>query len=95
MVTRWKKYIDEGIFALSVPFTTALGGGGGAELAEFWTAPSAYWDMRLLGMLPFVDIFEDLYTGRFPAPKLWEALQKSNLVIFKVTTWILPHLVSF
>ncbi|KAJ7279027.1 DUF89 domain-containing protein [Mycena rebaudengoi] len=73
MVTRWKKYIDEGIFALSVPFTTALGGGGGAELAEFWTAPSAYWDMRLL------------------APKLWEALQKSTLVIFKVPLGLLSY----
>ncbi|KAJ7468594.1 DUF89 domain-containing protein [Mycena latifolia] len=69
MVERWKRYVDEGVFALSVPGTTPLGGGsnGTAGLAEFWTSPAPYWDMQI------------------HAPKLWSALKASNLVIFKVT----------
>ncbi|KAJ6542625.1 hypothetical protein B0H19DRAFT_1171131 [Mycena capillaripes] len=68
MVKRWERYVDEGVFALAVPAGTPLGGGsdGVAELAEFWTSPAPYWDMRL------------------HAPKLWEGLKASNLVIFKV-----------
>ncbi|KAJ7041226.1 DUF89 domain-containing protein [Mycena alexandri] len=67
MVERWVRYINGGIFALSIPATTPLGGGsdGAAELAEFWTSPAPYWDMRLY------------------APKLWNTLKTSNLVIFK------------
>jgi len=44
MVTRWKTYIDEGIFSLSVPLETPLGGGDLS--AEFWTTPWPYWDMK-------------------------------------------------
>ncbi|KAJ6482870.1 DUF89 domain-containing protein [Mycena vitilis] len=67
MVTRWKKYVDEGIFALSVPVATPLGGGsdGAADLAEFWTSPAPYWDIHL------------------HAPALSKYLKGSNLVIFK------------
>lgn len=68
MVQRWERYVAEGVFTLSVPAATPLGGGsdGTAELAEFWTSPAPYWDMRL------------------HAPKLWNALKRGNLVIFKV-----------
>ncbi|KAJ7777584.1 DUF89 domain-containing protein, partial [Mycena maculata] len=67
MIRRWKRYVDEGIFALSVSAATPLGGGPdeNAELAEFWTSPAPYWDMRM------------------HAPKLWSFLTQSNLVIFK------------
>ncbi|KAJ7239980.1 DUF89 domain-containing protein [Mycena haematopus] len=67
MIARWKKYVDEGIFALSVPVTTPLGGGsdGAAQLAEFWTSPAPYWDMQL------------------HASGLWNTLKTSDLVIFK------------
>ncbi|KAF7373390.1 DUF89 domain-containing protein [Mycena sanguinolenta] len=43
MLKRWEKYIADGIFALSVPTTTPLGGGsdGAAQLAEFWDLPGA------------------------------------------------------
>ncbi|KAJ7141872.1 DUF89 domain-containing protein [Mycena crocata] len=67
MVKRWEKYVEEGVFTLSVPAATPLGGGPGesAELAQFWTSPAPYWDMAT------------------KAPKLWSALKASNLVIFK------------
>jgi len=67
MIKRWEKYVDEGIFALSVPAATPLGGGsdGAAQLAEFWTSPAPYWDMRI------------------HAPSLWKGLKASDLVIFK------------
>ncbi|KAJ7145852.1 DUF89-domain-containing protein [Mycena epipterygia] len=67
MIERWKKYVETGVFALSVPAATPLGGGsdGTAELAEFWTSPAPYWDMRI------------------HATKLWSALKGSDLVIFK------------
>ncbi|KAJ6468966.1 DUF89 domain-containing protein [Mycena vulgaris] len=67
MVERWKRYVDNGVFALSVPAATPLGGGpdGAAALAEFWTSPAPYWDMQIHD------------------PELWSALQGSNLVIFK------------
>ncbi|KAJ7656673.1 DUF89 domain-containing protein [Mycena rosella] len=47
MVERWKRYVDEGIFALSVPTATPLGGGSSGALAEFWTSPAPYWDMQI------------------------------------------------
>ncbi|KAF7326870.1 DUF89 domain-containing protein [Mycena venus] len=67
MIKRWEKYVDEGVFALSVPATTPLGGGsdGVAQLAEFWTSPAPYWDMQV------------------HASRLWNALRTSGLVIFK------------
>jgi damage-control phosphatase, subfamily III len=47
MVTRWKTYIDQGVFSLSVSMDTALGGRGGkAVRAEFWTSPWPYWQMK-------------------------------------------------
>ncbi|KAG6837774.1 hypothetical protein H0H93_001701 [Arthromyces matolae] len=45
MVTRWNKYIDEGIFNLSVPLDTPLG--GDATAAEFWTSPWPYWNLEV------------------------------------------------
>lgn len=69
MVTRWKSYIDKGVFDLSVPADTPLGGSTVGELAEFWTGPWPYWDLQL------------------HAPKLFDRLKESNLVIFKVRLW--------
>ncbi|KAF8183837.1 hypothetical protein K438DRAFT_1838698 [Mycena galopus ATCC 62051] len=68
MVKRWEQYVSEGIFALSVPTATPLGGGSdsAAQAAEFWTSPAPYWNMRLL------------------ASDLWNMLKASDLVIFKV-----------
>lgn len=69
MVTRWSRYLEQGIFACSVPVSTRLGGNGGrseSELVEFWTSPWPYWDMKLR------------------SGKLYETLQRSDLVIFKV-----------
>ncbi|KAG6828033.1 hypothetical protein H0H92_009570 [Tricholoma furcatifolium] len=43
LVTRWKKYLEQGIFKLSVPVDTPLG--GNAPAAEFWTSPWPYWNM--------------------------------------------------
>ncbi|KAF8064163.1 DUF89 domain-containing protein [Lyophyllum atratum] len=45
MVMRWKHYVDRGIFNLSVPLSTPLGGDGTA--AEFWTAHFPYWNMKV------------------------------------------------
>ncbi|KAJ3486942.1 hypothetical protein NLI96_g3894 [Meripilus lineatus] len=44
MVSRWKSYIDHGVFALSVPSDTPLGGSN--PKADFWTSPWPYWDMK-------------------------------------------------
>jgi len=71
MVTRWKRYLDEGVFALSVPADTKLGGGnnlqqgGPVEAAAFWTSGKPYWNLK-----------ED-------SPALFESLKTSSLVIFK------------
>ncbi|KAJ7482308.1 DUF89 domain-containing protein [Mycena galericulata] len=75
MIQRWKRYIDEGIFALSVPAATPLGGGsdGSAALAEFWTSPAPYWDLKT------------------HAAKLWSSLKGSDLVIFKVELPAVPY----
>lgn len=57
MVLRWKNYVDQGIFRLSVPTETPLGGGDkDAALADFWTTPWPYWDIESLAP----DIFRDL-----------------------------------
>lgn len=49
MVQRWQKYVDEGVFRLSVPLDTQLGGGGEkGKKAEFWTTPYPYWEMEML-----------------------------------------------
>jgi len=64
MVSRWRNYVDQGIFKLSVPIETPLGGGG-TEGASFWSTPWPYWNMESL------------------APKIFQTLKLSNLVIFK------------
>ena len=47
MATRWANYIADGTFSLSVPKDTPLGGKDGkGRLAEFWTTPYPYWNMR-------------------------------------------------
>lgn len=49
MVKRWQTYVDEGVFKLSVPLDTPLGGGGEkGRKAEFWTTPYPYWEMETL-----------------------------------------------
>ncbi|KAJ3519929.1 hypothetical protein NMY22_g12977 [Coprinellus aureogranulatus] len=49
LVKRWQKYVDEGVFKLSVPLDTPLGGGGRkGRKAEFWTTPYPYWEMEKL-----------------------------------------------
>ncbi|KAG6844510.1 hypothetical protein H0H87_006335 [Tephrocybe sp. NHM501043] len=45
LVTRWKGYIELGVFNLSVPKDTPLG--GNAQPAEFWTSPWPYWNMEM------------------------------------------------
>lgn len=46
MVGRWKRYVEEGVFSLSVPLDTPLGGDAGSGVGEFWTTPRPYWDMK-------------------------------------------------
>lgn len=68
MVTRWQTYIDQGVFSLSVPMDTPLGGDrcGKTIRAEFWTTPWPYWQMK------------------DRAHELFRSLLDSDLVIFKV-----------
>ncbi|PPQ64905.1 hypothetical protein CVT24_008245 [Panaeolus cyanescens] len=57
MVGRWRKYLDQGVFSLSVPIDTPLGGNApGSEKAAFWTTAKPYWDMETEGS----EVFEDL-----------------------------------
>ncbi|KAK7055177.1 DUF89 domain-containing protein [Favolaschia claudopus] len=67
MIRRWEKYINDGVFSLSVPAATPLGGKSeeAQRLAGFWTSPAPYWNMEVLA--------SDLYKG----------LKGSDLVIFK------------
>jgi len=44
LVTRWSTYLSDGTFALSVPPDTPFGAHN--EMADFWTTPWPYWDMR-------------------------------------------------
>jgi len=44
MVTRWKLYLTSGVFSLSVPEKTQLGAKD--VMADFWTEPWPYWDMK-------------------------------------------------
>ena len=71
MVTRWKKYLDEGLFSLSVPLDTSLGDVCTAQGqdAAFWTSMYPYWDMET------------------HAPGLYSNLKNSDLVIFKVSLY--------
>ncbi|KAG2143434.1 uncharacterized protein EDB93DRAFT_1156180 [Suillus bovinus] len=42
MVTRWKNYIDEGIFTLATDISN------GQKMTEFWNGPWPYWNMNEL-----------------------------------------------
>jgi hypothetical protein len=69
MAKRWKGYVTDGTFQLSVPVDTPLGGPGDSEFVKassFWTTPFPYWNMKVI------------------APTLWNHLAESGLVIFKV-----------
>ena len=47
MISRWNSYLEKGIFSLSVPNETPLGGGTlNTKVAEFWTTGRPYWDME-------------------------------------------------
>jgi hypothetical protein len=47
MVSRWNSYLENGIFSLSVPQETPLGGGTfNTKVAEYWTTGRPYWDME-------------------------------------------------
>jgi len=47
MISRWNSYLEKGIFSLSVPKETPLGGGTlNTKVAEFWTTGRPYWDME-------------------------------------------------
>ncbi|KAF7304939.1 hypothetical protein MKEN_01208200 [Mycena kentingensis (nom. inval.)] len=49
LVKRWDRYVQDGVFSLSVPLDTPLGGGSAAtEQARFWTEPAPYWNMETL-----------------------------------------------
>ncbi|KAF7784879.1 hypothetical protein Agabi119p4_1044 [Agaricus bisporus var. burnettii] len=47
MVERWKGYVEKGVFKLSVPDGSPLGGDTRGR-ADFWTSPYPYWDMKNL-----------------------------------------------
>ncbi|KZT38776.1 DUF89 domain-containing protein [Sistotremastrum suecicum HHB10207 ss-3] len=44
LVSRWKRYFEEGSFSFSVPRETGYGEKSGAD---FWTDPRAYWNLHL------------------------------------------------
>ena len=47
MVSRWSSYLEQGIFSLSVPTETPLGGGtSNVKVAEYWTTDRPFWDME-------------------------------------------------
>lgn len=64
---RWTKYLETGVFSLSVPVDTPLGGNGTnqSKRAEFWTMFNPYWDLEI------------------EAPETFKSLKQSALVIFK------------
>ncbi|TDL27162.1 DUF89 domain-containing protein [Rickenella mellea] len=83
MVTRWKTHLSTGAFSLSVPVDTPLGASN--LQTDFWTAPHAYWDMKLRaaelfealsgsGLVIFKVTFSCLLTGdvRWPASTPFE-----------------------
>lgn len=55
MVNRWKQYLEEGIFTLSVPPDTRFGENTG-DRADFWISPYPYWNMKKLapGLFEFL-----------------------------------------
>ncbi|KAF9480662.1 DUF89 domain-containing protein [Pholiota conissans] len=46
MVSRWKIYLEQGVFTLSVPVDSPLGGNGTNRDADFWTTAKPYWNMK-------------------------------------------------
>jgi damage-control phosphatase, subfamily III len=47
MISRWNFYLEKGIFSLSVPKETPLGGGTiNVKVAEYWTTGRPFWDME-------------------------------------------------
>ncbi|CCM00959.1 uncharacterized protein FIBRA_03007 [Fibroporia radiculosa] len=56
MVSRWEKYIETGVFELSVPRDTPLGADN--VKANFWTTPWPYWNMREQGPEVFAGLRE-------------------------------------
>jgi hypothetical protein len=72
MVMRWKQHLEDGVFMLSVPEATVLGGDSGeckagSAMTSFWTSPWPYWDMQT------------------HANDLWKWFRGSGLVIFKAS----------
>lgn len=55
MVNRWKQYLEEGVFALSVSPDTRFGEDTG-DKADFWISPYPYWNMKKLapGLFEFL-----------------------------------------
>ncbi len=58
MVTRWKDYVEKGVFSLPVPRETPLGGGTGS-IADFWTTPLPYWDLKIHAPSLWQDLHEN------------------------------------
>ena len=57
MVGRWKKYIETGAFALSVPPETPLGGKADVNDGfQFWTGPWPYWELQAKAPKLFKDL---------------------------------------
>lgn len=47
MVTRWRTYLEQGIFILSTDLTEVNGQkADGQAIAKFWTEPWPYWNMK-------------------------------------------------
>ena len=46
MVSRWTLYLERGVFSLSVPVDTPLGGSEASKDANFWTSSKPYWNME-------------------------------------------------
>ncbi|KIM37931.1 hypothetical protein M413DRAFT_448192 [Hebeloma cylindrosporum] len=46
MVSRWTSYLEQGVFSLSVPVDTPLGGNEASKPADFWTSSKPYWNME-------------------------------------------------
>ncbi|KAF4611422.1 hypothetical protein D9613_003784 [Agrocybe pediades] len=56
MVSRWKSYVDNGVFRLSVPISTPLGGGDLNDPAQFWTTAKPYWNMKMESPVTFTQL---------------------------------------
>lgn len=58
MTNRWKEYIDQGVFVLSVSPESRLGEDTHGA-ADFWTSPYPYWNMESLAP----ELFKNLRTS--------------------------------